>query len=70
VAEGAVQVAAYAEHHVLAEKAMQGDRPLTTFRALASREARVAEIADMLGLDAPVAHTMLADAQRALSHLS
>lgn len=59
-----MQVAAYAERHILVEKTMHEERPLTGFRVLDTREARVAEVADMLGLDPTVAEDMLDTAQR------
>ena len=58
-----VQVAAHADRHVLVEKEMHGERPRTAFRVLEGRGERVAEVADMLGLDAAVAEDMLDTAQ-------
>lgn len=58
-----VQVAAHADRHVLVEKEMHGERPRTAFRVLEGRGERVAEVADMLGLDANVAEDMLDTAQ-------
>jgi DNA repair protein RecN (Recombination protein N) len=42
------QIAAYADHHLLADKRPDGDRTVTTVAVL-DRDARVAEIARMLG---------------------
>lgn len=58
-----MQVAAYAERHILVEKTMQEDRPHTHFRQLVSRAERVAEVAEMLGLDASVAEDMIDSAE-------
>jgi DNA repair ATPase RecN len=58
-----VQVAAYAERHILVEKSMHDERPRTGFRVLETREERVAEVADMLGLDTDVAEGMLNSAE-------
>ena len=56
-------MAVYAERHILVEKTMQGDRPHTHFKQLATREERVAEVANMLGLDRAVAEDMLDSAE-------
>jgi DNA repair ATPase RecN len=58
-----VQVAAYAERHILVEKNMHEERPCTSFRVLNTREKRVAEVADMLGLGEEVAEDMLISAE-------
>lgn len=57
-----MQVAAYADHHVLVEKRMHGDRPLTTFRGLHEEPERVAEVAAMMDLDGEVARRLVAQA--------
>ena len=57
-----MQVAAYADHHVLVEKHMDGDRPVTTFRTLREHSERVGEVAAMMDLDAAVAGRLVAQA--------
>jgi hypothetical protein len=57
-----LQVAAHAERHILAEKTMRGERPCSSFRVLHTREEKVAEVAEMLGLPKEVAEAMLHDA--------
>jgi DNA repair protein RecN (Recombination protein N) len=42
------QIACYADHHLLAEKRVEGDRTVTTVTVLGNEE-RVREVARMLG---------------------
>jgi hypothetical protein len=58
----AVQVAAYADTHVLVQKLEAAGRTETAFKVLDDASSRAAEVADMLGLDAAVAERLLRDA--------
>lgn len=63
-----MQVAAYADHHVLVEKHMHADRPVTTFRELREGSERVSEVAAMMDLGVDVAGRLVAQAAQDIAH--
>jgi hypothetical protein len=62
---GCMQVAAYADHHILVSKAMHDGRADTNFRVLEDRQSRVAEVATMMDVDTAVAEKLLKHAEAA-----
>jgi len=63
-----MQVAAYADHHVLVEKHMLEDRPVTTFRELREGSERVREVAAMMDLGEDVAGRLVVQAAQDVAH--
>lgn len=63
-----MQVAAYADHHVLVEKHMHEDRPVTTFRELREGSERVREVAAMMDLGEDVAGRLVVQAAQDVAH--
>ena len=58
-----MQVAAYADTHILVRKHDSDGRAETAFQVLDDASSRVSEVADMLGLDAAVAERLLQEAR-------
>jgi DNA repair ATPase RecN len=58
-----MQVAAYADTHILVRKHDSDGRAETAFQVLDDASSRVGEVADMLGLDAAVAERLLQEAR-------
>jgi hypothetical protein len=58
-----MQVAAYADHHILVSKSVRDGRADTRFEVLQSGPTRIAEIAAMMDVDAAVAEKLLEQAR-------